>query len=390
MYIKRNVTPKLLRLSRQYPVVTVTGPRQSGKTTLCRKIFTKHEYVSLEDITNRDFAREDPKGFLKRFGGKTIIDEIQRVPELLSYIQGIVDEKNTNGMYVLTGSCQFEMMASVTQSLAGRSALARLYPFSYDEVYKKRTGADLETVLYTGFYPRIFSQGLNPTEMYSFYTNAYIERDIRQVMNIQDLHLFERFLRICAGRNAQVVNFNSIAGDCGVDNKTVKRWLSLLEASYIVKLLRPYYKNINKRLTKSPKLYFCDTGLVCYLLEIKDAGQLRNHPLAGAIFESYVLSEIWKYNANRILSDNVYFFRDTRGREVDVIFDQASSISQMEIKKGATVNPSFFKTLKYLECLDLSIKGSYLIYGGTDSHTRQGVNVFSWRQIEEALKKITL
>ncbi|MBC8412475.1 ATP-binding protein [bacterium] len=385
MYYARSVTDNALRLFRQYPIITITGPRQSGKTTLCRKIFKNLAYVSLEDITNRAFAENDPVEFLNKFGKGAIIDEIQRVPSLLSYLQTFVDNSGKNSLFVLTGSRQFELMDSINQSLAGRTALIRLLPFSYDEIYLKGN-PPLEEVLYRGFYPRIFSEKLNPTEMYSFYTSTYLERDVRQIINIQDLRTFEIFLKLCAGRNAQVVNYSAIGSECGIDNKTVKKWLSILEASYIIKLVSPYYKNLNKRLVKSPKLYFYDTGLVCYLLGIHNPQQLENHPLAGAMFESYAFSELWKsYNSN-IKSDNLFYFRDTRGREVDGIIDKVVSISQFEIKKSSTINTSFFKTLQYLKTLSLPVEKSFLIYGADETFLREGIWIISWRSISRLLE----
>ena len=385
MYYKRSVTDNALRLFRQYPIVTITGPRQSGKTTLCKKIFKDLAYVSLEDITNRSFAENDPLQFLNKFGKGAVIDEVQRVPSLLSYLQTFVDNKGRNSLFVLTGSRQFELMDSINQSLAGRTALITLLPFSYDEIYSGKKYS-LEDVLCRGFYPRIYAEKLDPTEMYSFYTSTYLERDVRQIINVQDLTSFEVFFKLCAGRNAQVINYSAIGNDCGIDNKTVKKWLSILEASYIIKLVSPYYKNLNRRLVKSPKLYFYDTGLVCYLLGIHNPQQLENHPLAGAIFESYVFSELWKAYYNNIKSDNLFFFRDTRGREVDGILDKVVSISQFEVKKSSTISSSFFKTLEYLKTLTLPIDKSFLIYGGDESLLREGTWIISWREISRVLE----
>ncbi len=386
MYYPRAVTDNALRLFRQYPVVTITGPRQSGKTTLCKKIFKDLAYVSLEDITNRSFAENDPLQFLNKFSKGAVIDEIQRVPSLLSYLQTFVDNKGRNSMFVLTGSRQFELMDSINQSLAGRTALIRLLPFSYDEIYKGKKKILLEEVLYRGFYPRVFAEKLNPTEMYSFYTSTYLERDVRQIINVQDLKTFEVFLKLCAGRNGQVLNYSAIGSDCGLDNKTVKKWLSILEASYIIKLVSPYYKNLNKRLVKSPKIYFYDTGLVCYLLGIHNPQQLENHPLVGAMFEAYVFGELWKSYYNNIRSDDMFYFRDTRGREVDGILDKVVSISQFEIKKSSTVNSSFFKTLEYLKTLTLPVDKSFLINGGDETCLREGVWVVSWREVSRVLE----
>jgi len=379
MYYRRAVTDHLLRLSRQYPVVTITGPRQSGKTTLCRKVFRQLDYVSLEDLTDREFAIEDPRGFLNKYGKGAVIDEIQRVPSLLSYIQTFVDREGRKGCFVLTGSAQFELLDSINQSLSGRTALIRLLPFSYDEIYRGEKPL-LEEVLYRGFYPRLFAEGLDPTEIYSFYTGTYLERDVRQIVNVQDLRSFEIFLKLCAGRNGQVVNYSAIGGECGIDNKTVKRWLSVLEASYIIRLVPPYYRNLNKRLVKAPKLYFYDTGLVCYLLGIHDPRQLESHPLSGAIFESFVFSELSKSCFNRIREAPLFYFRDTRGREVDLILDEVVSVSQVEIKKGTTIHPTFFKGLEYFKTLSMPVTKSFLIYGGEETHLRQKTRILSWRE----------
>ena len=381
MYYPRIISKHIQRLATQYPVVTITGPRQSGKTTLCKKLFADLEYVTLEDLSNRAFATEDPQGFLSRYNSGVILDEIQRVPSLLSYIQGVVDVKDQNGLFILTGSQQLELMDSVNQSLAGRTAIAKLLPLSYHEIYRQQeTLPALESVLYYGFYPRIFKENLNPSEMYSFYTNTYLERDIRTIFQVKDLVLFENFLKLCAGRNGQVLNYTALASDCGIDQKTAKQWLSILEASYIIKRLPPYYKNLNKRVIKAPKLYFYDSGLVCYLLGIRSAEQLKLHPLAGAIFESYVLSELWKHSYNKIQQGALYYFRDNRGREVDVVFEEDGDLSQLEIKMGKTIMSKTFSALKYLPTL-IGISQSWLVYGGDDSYQRSGYSVLSWREV---------
>ncbi|MBT3214840.1 MAG: ATP-binding protein [Deltaproteobacteria bacterium] len=381
MYYPRIISSHIQRLAAQYPVVTITGPRQSGKTTLCKKLFADLEYVTLEDLSNRAFATEDPQGFLARYNSGVILDEIQRVPSLLSYIQGVVDAKDQNGLFILTGSQQLELMDRVNQSLAGRTAIVKLLPLSYHEIYRhQETLPTLESVLYYGFYPRIFKEKLNPTEMYSFYTNTYLERDIRSIFQVKDLVLFENFLKLCAGRNGQVLNYSSLASDCGIDQKTAKQWLSILEASYVIKRLAPYYKNLNKRVIKAPKLYFYDSGLVCYLLGIRSAEQLNQHPLAGAIFESYVLSELWKHRYNKIQQGELYYFRDSRGREVDVVFEEDAELSQLEIKMGKTIMSKTFSALKYLPTL-IGISQSWLVYGGDDSYQRSGYSVLSWREV---------
>ncbi len=382
--IKRKISDKVLQLAKQYPVVTITGPRQSGKTTLCRHIFRDREYVSLEDLDERDFARSDPRGFLNRFPEGSVIDEVQRVPDLLSYIQTRVDEKGGAGHYILTGSHQFDLLGSVAQSLAGRTALVNLLPFSAEEIYpsKKKTPS-LEEMLYRGFYPRIHDRKLNPTEAMSFYVSTYIERDLRNIINIKDLSVFETFLKICAGRCGQVVNLSGIGNDCGINHSTVKNWLSVLEASGIVRMLHPYFKNFNKRLIKSPKLYFIDTGLAAYLLGINSPAQVSAHPLRGPLFECFAFSELLKMRFNAVKTDNLYYFRDNNGNEVDIIMDIGVSTQQVEIKSGMTMSDDFFKGLRYYTSLNKNAGASYLVYGGDKSLIRDNINVIGWKDIRK-------
>jgi len=379
--IKRALSGKVLQLADQYPVITITGPRQSGKTTLCRALFRHREYVSLEDIDNREFARNDPRGFLKQFPDGAVIDEIQRVPDLLSYIQTAVDGNKGNGRFVLTGSHQFDLLSSITQSLAGRTAIINLLPFTMDEVYGTKKTPDIDTVLYTGFYPRIHDQKLNPTEALSFYINTYVERDLRNIINRKDLSIFHRFKKLCAGRCGQILNLSSIGNDCGINHATVKNWISILEASGIIKLLRPYFKSFNKRLIKSPKLYFLDTGLASYLLGVNEPSQLKNHPLRGAVFESLVVSELVKKRYNAVKTDNLYYFRDNTGNEVDIIVDQGAGTGQIEIKSGMTVAGDFFKGLTFFKALNKKAGPSYIVYGGGKSYEREGVMIISWRDV---------
>ena len=380
--IDRDVAEKTVQLASQYPVVTITGPRQSGKTTLCRMLFEKKAYVSLEDVDDRNFARHDPRGFLGRFPEGAVIDEIQRVPDLLSYIQTIVDRKGKEGLFILTGSQQFELLESITQSLAGRTALVRLLPFTLGEAYGSDLSAvAIDPVLYTGFYPRIFDKHLNPTEAMGFYINTYVERDLRMLINIKDLSQFEIFLKLCAGRTGQILNLSSLGNDCGVNHITIKRWISVLEASYIVKLLRPYYKNFNKRLIKAPKLYFLDTGMACFLLGIRNPAQLASHPLKGALFESFVVAEMLKARFNAGQTDNLFYFRDNIGNEIDLICDHGIHIAPVEIKSGQTVSRDFFKGLKYFSKLTETAMKPWLVYGGDSTFKQQGIRVTSWRDL---------
>lgn len=379
--ISRLVSSKILSYSTQYPVVTITGPRQSGKTTLCKALFPDKPYVSLENLDTRSFAIEDPRGFLAQYGDGAVLDEIQRTPDLLSYIQTIVDEKGQEGMFILTGSQQFDMLSGISQSLAGRTALVKLLPFSFLEVYAEKGDLTLDLLMYRGFYPRIFDKNLNPTEAMAFYSNAYLERDVRNLLNVKDLSRFEVFLKLCAGRTGQVLNLSNLGNDCGVNHNTIKSWISILEASYIIKLLRPYHNNFNKRLTKSPKLYFLDTGLACYLLDIHGPSQLATHPLRGALFETFVVSELLKQRFNSGKEDNLYYFRDHKGNEVDIVLDYGSQASLVEVKSGQTVTKSFFRGLEYFAGLHKNILNSYLIYGGEEKRSQKGVNLTGWNNI---------
>lgn len=374
--IKRTVEQHLLRLSKQYPVITMTGPRQSGKTTLCQAAFPRKRYISLENLDSRRMAVKDPRRFLADLPDGAVLDEIQRAPELLSYIQGIVDERKKEGMFILTGSRQFELMDSVTQSLAGRTALVKLLPLSYAEVYgggKKRP--DLNTVLFTGFYPRIFDKKLNPTEALAFYTTTYIERDVRSLIQVHDLSRFEMFLKICATQTGQILNLSHLSNECGIAVNTVKSWLSVLEASCIVFLLKPHHKNFKKRLIKSPKLYFVDVGLAAFLLDIQDESHLKNHPLRGALFETFVVTEMLKERFNHIQTNNMYYFRDNVGNEVDVLMDKGSEVVPVEIKSGQTVADEFFKGLDYYRKLNPAVKQSWLVYGGDQFYKEGGHHV---------------
>ena len=380
--ITRSISEKVLQWAKQYPIVTITGPRQSGKSTLCAMLFNDKDYVSLEDVDERGLAARDPRGFLKRFPNGAVIDEVQRAPDLFSYIQTVVDQQNKEGFFILTGSSQFELLEKISQSLAGRTALARLLPFSIAEAYgSKEELPELNQLLYTGFYPRIFDKKLDPTEAMSFYVNTYIERDVRKLINVQDMSKFETFIKMCAGRTGQLINLSSLGNDCGIDQTTVKRWLSVLEASFIIKLLRPYHRNFNKRLIKSPKLYFLDTGLISYLLGIHTASQMESHPLKGALFESFVVSELLKSRFNSGKKDNLYFFRDNVGNEVDLVVDQGVKVDQIEIKSGQTVSMDFFKGLKYFKKINPEIEKSSVVYGGDRSHVENNIRVTSWRDI---------
>ncbi|MBL7071563.1 MAG: ATP-binding protein [Candidatus Omnitrophica bacterium] len=381
--IKRDIQSKVLGYAKQFPVVTITGPRQSGKTTLCKMLFPKKKYFSLEDPDVRNRARSDPRSFLEECAeGGAVLDEVQRLPELLSYIQTIADKRKKDGLFILTGSQNFELLRSITQTLAGRTALATLLPFSYDEIYKNKEGVTLDKILYTGFYPRIHDKRLNPTEALAFYTNTYLERDIRNLINIKDLSKFDLFLKLCASRTAQVLNIASLGNDCGINHNTAKSWLSVLEASYAIHMVKPHHKNFRKRLIKSPKLYFVDVGLACYLLDIENSKQVANHPLKGSLFETFIVSEILKSRFNSGKRSNLFYFRDNIGNEVDLILDHGTSVIPVEIKLGKTMNEDFLKGLRYYRKLNPgnNVRG-HLIYGGSRSFAHFGYNIMSYKKI---------
>jgi len=394
--ITRTLSATLRETARSYPVVTVTGPRQSGKTTLVRSVFRHHTYASLEDPDLRDFALEDPRGFLNQFVGPVVLDEIQRTPELFSYIQGIVDNDASPGQYVLTGSQNFLLLRSISQSLAGRSAILHLLPFSRSELLGRKplalsrignevprrrstSEAELATTLFRGFYPRIHDKNLDPGRWLANYYRTYVERDVRDIVNVGDLESFGRFVRLCAGRNGQLLNLSSLGADAGVTHTTARRWLSILETSFLVMLLRPHHRNFRKRLVKSPKLYFLDTGLLCYLLRIRSAEDLQIHASRGPVFESFVVAELMKSFTNAGLEPDISFWRDSAGHEIDVLLEQGGDIVPIEIKSGQTIASDFFSGLEYWRCLVGDPKApAALIYGGDRSYERRSIAVCSW------------
>jgi uncharacterized protein len=395
--IRRTLESTLESVARQYPVVTLTGPRQSGKTTLVRAVFPGHEYVSLEEPDVREYALADPRGFLGQFAGSVILDEAQRAPDLFSYIQTLVDRDDAPGRYVLSGSQNFLLLRSISQSLAGRSAILHLLPLSLSELQgraplpladlgreipgerREIPSASLMEILFRGFYPRIYDKGLDPSVWYSGYYQTYVERDVREILNVGDLESFGRFVRLCAGRNGQLLNLTSLGNDCGISHSTASRWLSILEASFLVLLLRPYHANFGKRLIKSPKLYFLDTGLLCYLLRIQSPEDLRLHASRGSIFESFVISELVKSFLHQGRDPDVYFWRDSSGHEIDAVIDRGSERSAVEIKSAETVVPDFFAGLDFWRNLVGEPEApAALVYGGDRSFRRGGVTVYSW------------
>jgi hypothetical protein len=384
--IDRTIEPVFKNLVAKYPVVTITGPRQSGKTTLCRKVFPQLPYQNLEIPDVRQYALDDPRGFLNRYSHGVILDEIQRAPNLLSYIQGIVDERHHAGQFVLTGSQQFEVLNRISQSLAGRTALLKLLPLSLAEIQVEGTPSSVDRLILSGFYPRIHDQHLNPTQALGDYLATYVERDVRQLAAIKDLSLFEKFVKLCAGRVGQILNLQSLANDVGVSHTTARSWISILEAGFIVFLLPPWFGNISKRLIKSPKLYFCDVGLASYLLGLENERHVSRDPLRGHLFENIAVIEAIKYRFNRGLRSNLFFYRDSGGNEVDLIMEMGPDIFPVEIKAAETVTPSSLKGLKKFAGLMPELRlGSGLLYGGSDVQIRSDVRIYPLTKIHEML-----
>jgi predicted AAA+ superfamily ATPase len=390
----RLLTPYLSRDATYYPVVTITGPRQSGKTTLAREAFPAYHYRSLEQIDQRRFAQEDPRGFLSSIEGPVILDEIQHVPDLLSYIQVAADEEPSPGRFVLTGSQNFLLMSKVAQTLAGRCGILNLLPFSRAELEEQpkpepgiptelfsntHTGLRLWETLHTGFYPRIHDRQIPAEVWLPDYIQTYVERDVRSLSNIGDLNLFSRFLALCAGRAAQLLNFSNLASDCGISVDTARRWVSVLNTSFILFLLPPHHRNFNKRMIKTPKLYFYDTGLLCHLLGIRQAVQIQNHPLRGPIFENHVVAEIAKTYLHHRRTPPIFFWRDRTGHEIDLLIEEAGELYPVEIKSGQTASADMLGSLRWwLDLAGRPPESATLVYGGSDRQTRLGIAVRPW------------
>ena len=382
--INRDLASEVIRAATQVPAITLTGPRQSGKTTLCRALFPEHSYRSLEAPDDRAFATEDPRAFLAQFPDGAIIDEVQRVPGLLSYLQGIMDADPTPGRWILTGSQNLSLLESVGQSLAGRTEVLHLLPLTWDEITRfDPHPATLEEALFSGSYPRIFDRNLDPVRWLRSYVATYIERDVRTISNVGDLVTFQRFVELCAGRSGQLLNYSALAGDCGVSQPTAKAWLSILETSFIAFRLPALHANLRKRLVKMPKLYFYDSGLVCWLLGIREAAQLRSHPLRGPIFETWVVSEIVKHRANRGDSRGLSFYRDRSGAEVDLIIDKPEGRTLLEVKSAATPRSSMFRGAERVRRhfpdpaqLDVDV-----VYGGEELQQRSTGRLVPWRKV---------
>ena len=385
--IKRDLASKLLQLAQQFPVVAVLGPRQSGKTTLAQATFSQYKYVSLEDFDERNFAVSDPRAFLALHHSDhgIILDEIQHAPQLLSYIQTEVDRTKRNGFFIITGSQNFLLNEAITQSLAGRVAILTLLPLAIAELKQAELlPHDSHTMIFQGSYPCIYAHNISPTDWYSNYIHTYLERDVRQIKNVSDLAVFQLFMKLCAGRIGQLLNVSSLANDCGISVGTADSWLSLLQASYIIFLLQPHFKNFSKRLVKTPKLYFYDTGIACFLLEIESAKQVATHYLRGGLFECYSISELMKLRFNEGRVPHCYFWRDKIGHEVDCVISHAGKLFPIEIKAGQTINQDYFEELHYWSDLAGPEAGrNYCIYTGAESQNRTLVSVLKWQDIPQ-------
>jgi uncharacterized protein len=385
--IARKLSGHVLACYGKYPVVTVTGPRQSGKTTLVRALFKDKPYSNLEHPGTREFAQSDPEAYLAQYPDGAVIDEIQRVPQLASYIQVLVDEAGTNGRYVLTGSHQFSLREAVNQSLAGRTAILRLLPLSLAELKETGPIPELDELLWRGLYPRVHAEGIDPDQAYSDYFETYVERDLRQILQIKDLSLFQRFVRLCAGRVGQLVNLNSLAADTGITQPTAREWLLVLEGSFIIHRLAPWHSNLPKRYIKSPKLYFHDTGLAVWLSGITQADQLGNHPLRGAFYENLVVSEALKHFENTGIHAPLMFFRDQTGNEIDLLIPRGARQQAVEIKSGQTLSPAWLDRLKWFrktfsgETSDPSL----LVHPRSDQQVRSEVTIISHEDLSDCL-----
>lgn len=381
--IPRQALPALLRLARGFPVVALTGPRQSGKTTLAQTTFPGKPYVSLENPDEREFAERDGQAFLARFPDGAILDEAQRCPSLFSWLQGLVDEHRRMGQFILTGSQQFDLMAGITQSLAGRVGRVELLPLATAELDEAgRLDSGLEATLWRGGYPALYDRPLEPGDWFANYVSSYLERDVRQLIAVRDLGLFQRFVRMCAARSGQLLNLTALGADCGISAVTARQWLTVLEASYLVVLLRPYHRNFGKRLVKTPKLYFLDSGLAAWLLGVREAEMLQTHTARGPLFETWVVGELVKRMWNQGRPAELFFWRDNLGHEVDIVFETASGLQAVEIKSGTTFASDWPAALrKWVSFAGSDALAPAIVYGGRGRFEREGCQVFGWREL---------
>ncbi len=379
-FVQREIETAIQSLIGKYPILAVTGPRQSGKTTLLKNMFPKYQYVSLEDTNQRSFAQDDPVGFLKRYPEEVIFDEVQRVPHLFSYLQTIVDETKQMGQFILSGSQNFHLMERITQSLAGRVAIFKLLPFDNSEL--KQVGLlqeDWKSLIIKGFYPAIYDRDLDSAVFYSNYLQSYIDRDVTELTNVQDLRLFRNFLGLCAARIGQMLNLTNLSNECGISQPTAKAWLSILESSYIVFQLQPYFENFSKRIVKTPKLYFYDTGLAAFLLGLRNLDDIDSQTLLGSLFENMVVADILKKNYHQYRLQEYWFWRDSNGNEIDLLTKRGGGFNIYEIKSSQTVLPKHFAGLDMFAVLaGEKVKTKTLIYGGTDTHDRTNYRVQGW------------
>lgn len=381
MFIERQITSKIKQLADKFPVITLTGTRQCGKSTLLRHSFPEYQYASLEDLDLRKMANEDPRGFLQNYQNKTIIDEAQYAPDLFSYIQTRVDDVNETGMYILSGSHNFLLMERMTQSLAGRAGILTLTPFSIEELKKAdKLPEDINNWLFTGGYPRIYDKNIHPTDFFPSYIQTYLERDVRLLRNISDLSLFVKFLKLCAARIGQLLHISNLANECGINVNTAQAWISILEASYTIYQLKPYYKNFNKRLIKSSKLYFLDTGLAASLLGIENSQQLFTHYLRGELFENMIINEYIKSAYALGKEPQMYFWRDSNHNEIDLLIEKGTQLQAVEIKSAATLNSSFTDGLqKFKSIAGVSDDNLTVVYGGDMNFGTAKGKFISWK-----------
>jgi len=385
LYLNRSIEEVIIEASKYFSVISVTGPRQSGKSTLLKHLFPEVPRYSLKDINVREFAEHDPIAFLRQHPKGMFIDEVQKVPQLLEYIQGIVDD-NPETQYLLTGSSNFELLSHLSESLPGRAGVFELLPMTYNETETTVSDASVDTFLYSGLYPAICAKKNTPRFFYPSYVKTYLERDVRDLLKIKDQMQFMNFMKLCAARIGSIFNASELSAQLGVDSKTISHWLSVLQASYIVALLPPYYENISKRLVKSPKLYFCDPGLACFLLDIESPRQLERDKMRGAIFENYVVMEIIKYRYNRGLFGGVYFYRDSNQNEVDILLKEEGEITAIEVKSAMTYHTSFADSISKLPSwIKTPVIKKMIVYTGDFENTSGDVKLINYKHLSANL-----
>ncbi len=388
--ITRDITEELVRSAAEYPVVTILGPRQSGKTTLTRMTFPDKPYFSLEDPDVRMAAEADPRGFLARMEGGGILDEVQRLPVLLSYLQGMVDQTRERGRFILTGSHQPQLHEAISQSLAGRTAILALWPFSLREIRRYESARDPFDLIRRGFFPRLHEESLEPRRFFNGYLQTYVERDVRALIQLRDLSLFQKFLTLLAGRVGQVVNLAALGNDVGASGTTIRNWLSVLKASYVVFELAPFFESVQKRVIKSPKIYFTDVGLAAFLLGIHTAEQASRDPLRGSLYENLVIVDIVKSALNRGIRPEIYFFRDSHGNEIDLLVREQGLLTPVEIKSAATFTTDFLKRLEWFQALGLKrLRRGMVLYDGGQPADIRGIRALNPLQVEDIWQTLT-